>query len=214
MPTAGDFTGDVRVRSGQLILDPNQTLPIATPLPRGVLKQEDLTKYPVNLASFYVWDSGQPLPSTAAADDLSISVGTYGTNTPAISAGDVKNTTTTRYARLVLTLPPEYVAGETITLRFSAGMLTTVASSSCTLDVEAYLSNRESLVSGTDICATSAQSINSLTFANKDFTITPSGLNPGDQLDIRITVACTDSATATAVKPTIGSVELLCDVKG
>jgi hypothetical protein len=180
-----------------------------------VLKQEDLKSYPVLLTNFFVWDSGQPLPATAAAsDDLAMSVGTFGTNTPAISSGDCKNATTTRYARTVLSLPPEYVAGETITLRLSAGMLTTVASSSCTVDVEVYLTNRESLVSGSDLCATSATTINSLTFANKDFTITPTSLNPGDQLDVRITIACVDVATGTAVKPTIGSVELLCDVKG
>jgi hypothetical protein len=70
------------------------------------------------------------------------------------------------------------VAGETITLRLSAGMLTTVASSSCTVDVEMYLTNRESLVSGSDLCATSATTINSLTFANKDFTHHPDQPEP------------------------------------
>lgn len=214
MAITSDVKGDLRIREGQLILDPNQTLPIATPLPRGCLKQEDLTAFPIALADFFVWDSGQPLPATASSDDLGISVGTYGTNTPAISAGDVKNATTTRYARKVLSLPSEYVAAETVVLRVSAGMLTTVASSSCTVDVEVYLTNRESLVSGSDLCATSAQSINNLTFGNKDFTINAGGLTPGVELDIRITIACADVATGTAVKPTIGAIELLCDVKG
>jgi hypothetical protein len=92
-------------------------------------------------------------------------------------------------------------------------METTGASASATLDVEVDKSDRAAGL-GSDLCATAAQTINSLTFANKDFTITPTGLSAGDVLDVRLTVTVTDSATATAVTASIGAVEFLVDIKG
>ena len=95
----------------------------------------------------------------------------------------------------------------------SAGMTTTVASASATLDVQAYKADRESGV-GADICATAAIDINSTSWANRDFTITATSLSPGDVLDVRIAVAVVDSATGTAVIASIGAIELLCDIRG
>lgn len=187
---------------------------IKPPRPRSEQLQEDLVAYPTPLANCVVWDSGQPLPATAAADDLAHDPGTWGTSTPVLSAGDCKVATVTRRARITVTLPPEYVAGETVKLRIAAGMLTTVADGSCTVDVEAFLAGRNSLVSGSDLVTTSAQSINSLTFADKDFTVSSTALEPGDQLDVRVTIASVDSAAGTVVKPTIASIDLLCDIKG
>lgn len=182
---------------------------------RSTLQQEDLAKYPVPWTSWRVFDAFQTnTPGTPASDDLGITGGTWGTNSPKLTTGDVKTTSPTMYARAVVSLPPEYVEGETVVLRIHAGMLTTVADTSANLDVEAYIMDREGLVSGSDICATAAQSINSLTFADKDFTLTATNLDPGDQIDIRVKIAVVDGATGTAVEAAIGSVELLCDIKG
>src|SRR4051812_33055045 len=114
------FDGGAQVVNGVLALDPNQAKPISTPLPRACLIQEALAIYPLLLTDFFVWDSGQPLPATAATDDLTVAPGTWGTGCPALSSGDCKNATTTRYARTVISLPAEYDPGETITLRLSA----------------------------------------------------------------------------------------------
>ena len=84
---------------------------------------------------------------------------------------------------------------------------------SATIDIECYKSNRDTGKTGSDLCATAAQSINSLTFANKDFTITSSSLLPGDWLDIRWTIATNDGATATAVIAALAAAEFLLDVK-
>jgi hypothetical protein len=92
-------------------------------------------------------------------------------------------------------------------------MVTTVASSSCTVDVECYKIDKITGI-GSDLCATSATTINSLVFSAKAFTITPSGLTAGDVLDVRLTIACNDAATGTAVTPTIAGIDLLCDIKG
>jgi hypothetical protein len=110
-------------------------------------------------------------------------------------------------------LPECYEAGETVTLSLSAGVVTTVASVSCTVDVECYELDKIGGI-GSDLCTTSATTINSLVFAAKSFTITSSGLVAGDVLDVRLTIAVNDAATVTAVTPTIAAIDLLCDIKG
>ena len=114
---------------------------------------------------------------------------------------------------MLLALPAEYDTGQTVTLRINGGMVTTVSDTTATVDVEAHESDGEGGV-GSDLCATAAQSINNLSFAQKDFSITPTGLSAGDLLDVRIAVAVDDSATGTAVIGSIGSIALLCDVRG
>ena len=40
------------------------------------------------------------------------------------------------------------------------------------------------------------------------------GIDPGDLIDVRLSIACTDAATGTAVTPTVYAVTLLCDTRG
>lgn len=93
-------------------------------------------------------------------------------------------------------------------------MVTTVSDGTATLDVEVYKVGRDSLVSGSDICSTGATDINSTTFADKEFVITPTGLSAGDMLDIRIAVAVNDAATGTAVDAAIAAAEALLSIRG
>ncbi len=211
---ANTIDGDLNV-SGKIRLtgDPATSF-ISPPLPRTNLAQDNLAKYPQAASGWYVWDSGQPLPAAGASDDLGFYALTFGTVTPIISTGDVKNTNSVRRARRVVSLPIEYVAAETVTFRVSAGMLTTIASVSCTVTLEAYLLDRNGDVSGSNLVTTSATSINSLTFGDKDFAVTSTALNPGDQLDVRMSITYTDVATGTVVQASVGSFELLCDVRG
>lgn len=181
----------------------------------SILKQDALAIFPIRLTGLRVWDAFHTnLPGTAAADDLALIGTTFGSTAPVITAGDCKALgATSRYARFMVELPECYEAGETVTLSLSAGMVTTVASSSCTVDVECYKIDKITGI-GSDLCTTSATTINSLVFAAKAFTITPSGLTAGDVLDVRLTIACNDAATVTAVTPTIAGIDLLCDIKG
>lgn len=181
----------------------------------SILKQDALAIFPIMLTSLRVWDAfNTNLPGTAATDDLGLIGGTFATSPPTISAGDLKAAgATSRYARFQMQLPECYDAGETVTLSISAGMVTTVADTSCTVDVQCYKLDKLAGI-GADLCTTAATTINSLVFASKAFTITPSGLVAGDVFDVRITIACTDAATATAVEPTIASIDLLCDIRG
>lgn len=181
----------------------------------SILTQDANAIFPVPMTSLRVWDAIHTnLPGTAATDDLAISGGTFGTNPPVITAGDLKAAgATTRYARFEVQLPECYDEGETVTLALSAGMVTTVADTSCTVDIQCYKLDKITGISA-DLCATAATTMNSLTFSQKEFTITSTSLSPGDVLDVRIAIACTDGATATAVTPTIAAIDLLCDIKG
>jgi len=181
----------------------------------SILKQEALAIFPVNFMDLRVWDAIQTnLPGTPATDDLGLIGTTFGTTAPRVTAGDCKALgATNRYARFMVQMPECYEAGETVTISLSAGMATTVASASCTVDIEAYEIDKIGGI-GSDLCTTAATTINSLVFAANDFTITPTTLSAGDVLDVRITIAVNDAATATAVTPTIAGIDLLCDIKG
>jgi len=207
---SSSFT-DVRISGNLAIKDTG----IAAQTRASILTQETLAIFPIPLTSLRVWDAMQTnLPGTAATDDLAIIGGTFGTAPPLIQAGDLKNAgATTRYARFEVKLPECYQAAETVVLALSAGMKTTVASVSCTVDIECYRLDKISGISA-DLCATAAISINSLTFESRDFTITSASLTPGDMLDVRVAIACNDSGTGTAVTPTIAAIDLCCDIKG
>lgn len=187
----------------------------AAAISRSKLALDPLKPFVANLMDFRVWDAIQTnLPGTSSADDLCLAGGTYGTHAPSLQTSDLKAAgSTARYARAMMRLPAEYTAGETVNVRLHAGMITTVADASCTVDVNAYQSDKDNTVSA-DLCSTAAQSSNSLTFSSIDFTITSTTLGPGDFLDVRVAITCNDAATGTAVIGCISSVELLCDIQG
>lgn len=202
--------GNLDASSGTLTLRDSQ-------LSRTKLLQEDLVVYGIPLAQARVWDDlNALLPGTAANDDLAFIEGSYGTDAPTIQTSDGKATTVAQYARFFVTLPPEYVSGETVKIRTRAGMITTVSDATATIDINCYVNDGAGAV-GSDLCATAATSINTLVSSSvteTDFTITATSLVPGDVLDIRVTIAITDSATGTAVIGELVGLSLLCDIKG
>ena len=193
----------------------NASLSADADLVRSKMAQEPLTAFPIPLTALRVWDAvSSLLPATSSADDLGLTTGTFATDSPTVQSSDLKAAgATTIRARVQIPLPPEYEAGETVTIRLSAGMITTVADVSATIDIEAHEIDRIGAV-GSDLCTTAALTINSLTLANKDFVITPTALAPGDMLDVRITMAINDAATGTAVIGEVAAAELLCDIRG
>jgi hypothetical protein len=178
------------------------------------IAQRVLAESVIPLTQARVWDAVQTnLPATPASDDLGIITGTWGTNPVRITAGDVKALgSTTRRLYVAIPIPANYEDGQTIQLRIRAKMETTVADVSCTIDAEVYVGSDGSL--GSDLVTTSAASMNSLSAANYDFTINATGVDPGDLLEVRISIASNDAATATAVTPAIYSISLLCDTRG
>lgn len=171
--------------------------------------------FSVPILNWRVHDALGTFIGTAGNDDLGITPGTFGTGTPVITAGDLKNAgATTRYARQMIRLPWNYADGQTVKIRCHAGMLTTVASSTATLDVEAYLCDEGGGITDSELVNASPQDINNTTFADYDYSLTVTNLVRGSLLDVRLVVAVNDSATGTAVDATIGAVKLLCDTQG
>lgn len=171
--------------------------------------------YPVPLETLRVHDAvTSTLPTTSANDDLGIIAGTYGTNGIQIQTSDLKAAgATTRYARFLFHLPPEYQEAESVVCRIAAEMVTTVADTSATVDLSVYAYDEDGTLSA-DLCATAAQDMNSLTLADKDFTVTATTLTPGMTLDCRIAVAVNDAATGTAVIASIPSIKMVLGVRG
>lgn len=210
----GPFAGwAIEASSGNTILMSLQSRDASATTARSSLGQDDLQPYPILQEDWYLFDSTihAPLGATAlSADDLIYTYGAAGTAEATIKATDFGGTSATQKARVRVTLPPEYVAGETITLRANAGMLTTVSNQTCTIDFNVYRHAAPTV----DICATAATTINSLVLANKDFTITPTACVPGDILDILMTVAGVDDTNAGVMEPVVTLVTLLLDIKG
>lgn len=154
------------------------------------------------------------LAPSPSADDLMLVGGTFGTNSHSIRSIDVKALgAVTLRTRVMIHMPHNYESAATTKIRFHAGMVTTVADTTATIDCEAYKTDEDAGV-GSDLVSTSATTINSLTSADVDFTLDASTLTPGDTLDVRVTIAVNDGATGTAVIAQFGACQLLCDVRG
>ena len=215
------FTGTISFGTGATIDSfpsssiTNASLTPTAAIARSKLEQNTLAEFNIPFTELRVHDALHTvLPGTAATDDLGLVGGTHGTDAPMVQAGDLKAAgSITRYARFLTVLPAEYDDDETIQIRATCGMQTTVADTSCTIDVAAYSLDKDGTISA-DLCATVATDMNSLTAASKDFTITDANLVSGSILDVLITIACNDGATGTAVIPSIYSLALLADIRG
>jgi len=203
--------GSVPVETGSIT---NEKISANAAIQRSKLKQDTFQTYGITPTMLRVWDNlASLLPGTASADDLAIIEGTLGTDFPVVQTSDSKATSVTQYARFLFTLPPEYDAAESIRCTIRGAMNTTVSDGTATVDLECYAHDEDGSV-GSDLVTTSAQSINSLTHADFDFDITSSGRSAGDQLDLRIKVDITDSATGTAVIGELSKVAMKLDIRG
>ena len=184
---------------------------------RQQMEQTALAEFNLPLESWRVHDSGAALSTTAAADDLGISAGSFGTAANSLQTIDFKASSVTAYARRVVELPLSYDAGQTLEILLSGAMNTTIADGYCWVDVEAHKIAASGSV-GADICTTAGSSadtsINSLTSSDHSFTINASGLTAGSLIDIRVTVTGTDTATGTATIGEITRAKLRCDCRG
>lgn len=183
---------------------------------RSNLATDSLAYFYIPWYAWRIWDNIANSLGTASSDDLGLVGGTFGTGSPSIQTSDqkVNGAVTTQYARTFLCLPECYVEATNPTLEFHTGMITTIADTSATIDVEAYLINKETGLTGGDLISTAAQSINSLTFADKSFTANGASLTRQAILDIRVAIAIRDNASGTAVKGCFGSAALRASIKG
>ena len=180
---------------------------------RADVQQQDLQPYSIPVVSMRIHDNlSGLLPASATGDDLGIDGATFGTNSPSLLSSDSKAATTTQYARFQFPLPVEYTSGQSVRVEVVAQMVTTVADTSATVDVQAYESDNEGGI-GSHLCSTAAQSCNSLTAATLQFVLDGTALVAGEMLDVRLAVSIVDAATGTAVKARIGRTKILCDIQ-
>jgi hypothetical protein len=152
------------------------------------------------------------LPAAATADDLGLVAGAYGTTAPTVQSSDSKSASVTQYARWRVPLPESYLAASAITLQATV-KTSTVASTSATLDAQVFEDDGVGGC-GSDLCTTALQSVNNATETVYSFAVSGAGLEAGDVLDVRLTVAIVDSGTGTAVVVTLSKLELVGTVQG
>jgi hypothetical protein len=162
----------------------------------------------IPLTAFRVHDAMiTNLPGTAANDDMALITGTPGTDATTLQGVDFGGTTADEKGACEFVLPQNYVSGGTITVRVRAAMLTTISDGTGTVDVEVWKPDLDGAV-GSDLCTTAATTMNSLTPANKDFVVTPTGLVAGDRLIIRLAFAASDTGNVGVMIPEISNVEV------
>jgi hypothetical protein len=180
---------------------------------RSALTQDALKPYTVPLTQMQATGTGAQLGAAAGTPSgaMGLTVGTYGSATPLVVGEAASGNSKTDYCRFQFTLPGEYDAGETITLRVRAER-TGALNVSGTIDASVYLSDGGGGL-GSDLCATSVQTVTA-SFANYDFVVTPTGLVAGDTLDIQLTAVANDTGATNNKLVAIGAVQVLLDVKG
>lgn len=161
----------------------------------------------VDFSTFRIHDNIDAFLDQAAADDddLTLIQGTFGTNATTVETIDCGGLAdTTQYAAFWFVVPPTYPAGATVTVKANAGMVTTVADQSATLDFECYVpdyANEDASVS-TDLITTAAQSVNFTTFADYSYTLDDDAsgyeLDAGTVVQCRVTALCDDDGDAGA----------------
>jgi hypothetical protein len=200
IPDAGASANFVMMTSAQAA---------AGTLTRADLTQENLKAYRIPFCD--LWENGGTNLLHGNADSgtsgfhyVTESAGVY-----ALMGNSPNSTTETDTSVFQWVLPPEYVDGETVTVRINAKY--TADGDTKTLDLLAYEAAADGSV-GSDICDTSAVTLTGSS-TNHDFTITPTSLAAGDMLSFEIVTVFQDSDGAVG-EAQINSIQVLCDIKG
>lgn len=192
----------------------NRHVKTTAAIAQSKLAQRVLAPIAIPLTDWRTWDNlAVNLPGTPGSDDIGLVTGTWGSDAPYLSSGDLKAANTTRYAGCFVALPNDYEAAQTVQLNLIAGMTTTVSDTTATADLEVWRLDEDGTLGAADLCATAALSINSLTPADKTFTVTATTLEAGDILYVRLALHVQDAATGTAVIASVWKTELWADLR-
>ncbi len=184
----------------------NAEIAAAAAIVRSKMAQEDLAVYNINLYSLRQADQA-PMGITGTTGDHFYDIAT---NSPVLFGNTPSSTTVTDISTFDFQLPPEYVDGETVTVRITAQVSAT--SDTNTLDLEAYEVTALSGAVGSDINATTIKTMTSSAVAY-DFTITPTTLVAGDLLHFLMTSVNQDADGSDGIL-SIHAIQVLCDIKG
>ncbi len=184
----------------------------------GQIAQRNLQEYVIDLTQLRVHDDfGVILPNAGATDDLGLVGGSFGTNAPSLQTEDLQDAgATLNKAAFTYALPPEYIAGQTVLIRFKAGMITNVADTNATLDIACHSNDEDNTVSADLAAAAVSNNMNTIigSVVTIDFAITPGALSPGTVLNVKFETSVNDAATGAAVIGCITKISVLCDTQG
>lgn len=147
---------------------------------------------------------GAALAASETAGDFFRQVGT---NQLYIQGEASQNETEVSVGWLEFTLPANYVAGGTITLRAVVDVTGTGTLGTCTVDFEARLSDNDGAV-GSDLVTTAATAV-SATSGAKDFVVTPTGLVAGNKLVVKVTTSIAESGNVNPIQAIITKLQVI-----
>ena len=156
----------------------------------------------------------QLLPNTPTGTHLGFDLGTWGTNAPKLTTGDVKVSSTNRYGLWEINLPYHYEDALPVTLRVSSRMNTTQADTSANVDCVAYLADEEGGIEGTDVCQTEAADMNTTDVTTTDFVLNPTNMEKAGTIWARVGIEVVDGSTGTAVIGQLLNMKLICHCRG
>lgn len=157
-------------------------------------------------ALFRIFDAVKDaLPDSPGTDDMGLAdAAASAAVTTTVSGGGTA--TATQKCLVRITLPRDYKAGGTLTLRLRA-KLGGALQVSATIDAEAKVYSDGAL--GSDLVSTAAQALaTNDTYANYDFTITPTSRVAGDILQVIVTIALDDTGGTASKFASLAAIEL------
>ena len=181
-------------------------------VPRANLDQDNLVPIPIGINEFR-WADGLIPDTTGAAGKPKIVGGGYGSGTGIFQGEDAQAALKTETLYFEKRLPESYVAGQTVTVTFTARFndAGTNTESTKTIDCEAY-KIAEAGTAGSDICATAIQTTTAA-MAQYTFTITAASLTAGSLLRVFAQMKLQGDSNG-ALKNELGGASLNIDLKG
>lgn len=150
------------------------------------------------------------LAATADGTNHGLSAGTHGSASPHLVGSAANNNSKTEVSRVLAVVPPDYVAGEDLTLRIHCRVDGDAAVGQ-TVDAEVFVGDKE-LGIGSDLASPAAQAIPNA-WGDVDFAVDGSGLTPGSVLDIELTTVVNDTGGTLNKAAQIGDVSLVYTAK-
>lgn len=186
---------------------------LSAPISRVNLNLETSAHH-IPLDSLRIWNAYQSfLPAAAVADDLGLQSGAFSTFVPVVRTLDLNGLGVFQaYGRVLVMLPPNYIAGQAIQINAFAGMNSILASVNALLNFEAYKSAGFN-ISSSNLINTFNVNINTLSPTDFLFNVITTTLAPGDVLDIRMEISG-NSAAVGAHYAFCGNLELLYASRG
>lgn len=190
----------------------NAKVAAAAAIDRSKLATDSLVPFRIALGDVRVFDAFITfLPSTAATDDLALIGGTHGSAAPQLEGVLATGSATeTQKCRFVFALPAEYLSAGNIRLRVTCNVTQGEGEGTKTIDADVVSNDDDGTVSA-DINETDPVTIDD-TPTGREFTITPTGLAAGDELDVVLTLVVEDGGLDATGE--IERIDVLLDVKG